>query len=207
MPRRGSGLPSQVLTGIGSLTGIVGLALLIRGRIPGGDRAALLDAAILATGIGALIWAIGFGPFVSSAGRSSLALAAFFYPALVALAAVARMWVLPGPHRPATRLIVLFVLASNAVIFVDILKGLVGRGDFAAPYLLSAFTVLAFVGAAALHPSMAISPERQHVDRGPIGAAVSSRSRRHCWSIRRPWRSRSWSVARSIRRRTSSAAS
>ena len=164
----GLALPSQVLTGIGSLTGIVGLALLIRGRIPGGDRAALLDAAILASGIGALIWAIGFGPFVTAAGQSSLALAAFFYPALVALAAVARMWVLPGEHRPATRLIVLFVLASNGVIFVDILKGLVGRGDFASPYLLTAFAVLTFVGAAALHPSMAISPERQHVDRGPI---------------------------------------
>ena len=68
----GLALPSQVLTGIGSLTGIVGLALLIRGRIPGGDRAALLDAAILATGIGALVWAIGFGPFVSSA-RTELA--------------------------------------------------------------------------------------------------------------------------------------
>ena len=51
------------------------------------------------------------------------------------------MWVLPGAHRPATRLIVLFVLASNGVIFVDILKGLVGQGDFAAPYLLTAFAV------------------------------------------------------------------
>ncbi len=161
-------LPSQVLTGIGSLIGIVGLAVLLRGRIPGGDRAALLDAAILASGIGALVWAIGFGPFVTAAGQSSLALAAFFYPALVALAATARMWVLPGDHRPATRLIVLFVLASNAVIFVDMLKGLVGQGDFAAPYLLAGLSVLTFVGAAALHPSMAISPERQHVDRGPI---------------------------------------
>ncbi len=165
----GLALPSQVLTGIGSLFGVVGLAILIRGRIPGGDRAALLDAAIVASGTGALIWAVGFGPFVAASGQSSIALAAFFYPALVALAAVARMWILPGDHRPATRLIVLFVLASNGVIIVDMLKGLAGQGDFSGPYMLSAIAVLTFVGAAALHPSMAISPERQHVDRGPIG--------------------------------------
>ena len=164
----GLALPSQVLTGIGSLLGVLGLAILIRGRIPGGDRAALLDAAIFGAGAGALIWAIGFGPFVAAAGQSSLALAAFFYPALIALAAVARMWVLPGQHRPATRLIVLFVLASNAVIVVDMLKGLVGESDFAGPYLFVAFAVLTLVGAAALHPSMAILPERQRVDLRPI---------------------------------------
>ena len=164
----GLALPSQVLTGIGSLLGVLGLAILIRGRIPGGDRAAILDAAILAAGAGALIWAIGFGPFVAAAGQSSLALTAFFYPALIALAAVTRMWVLPGAHRPATRLIVLFVLASNLVIIVDMLKGLVDEGDFAAPYLFVAFAVLTLVGAAALHPSMAISPERQRVDLRPV---------------------------------------
>jgi hypothetical protein len=164
----GLAIPSQILTGIGSLIGVAGLAILIRGRIPGGDRAALLDAAILASGTGALIWAVGFGPFVVAAGQSSIALAAFFYPALIALAAVARMWILPGLHRPATRLIVLFVLTSNAVIVVDMLKGLLGQGDFAGPYLLVAFAVLTFVGAAALHPSMAISPERQQSERGSI---------------------------------------
>ena len=162
------GFLSQSMTGVGSLAGIVGLAILVRGRIPGGDRTALLDAAILASGIGVLIWAFGIGPYVLASGQNSLVLAAFFYPALIAFATVARMWFLPGAHRPTTRLIVLFVFAANALIVMQLVTGLGGQ-DVSGPYLLAGFAVLTFVASAALHPSMAIVPDRQRVDLGPIG--------------------------------------
>ena len=151
------------------LTGIVGLALLIRGRIPGGDRAALLDAAILATGIGALIWAIGFGPFVSSAGQE---LRSRSPPSSTRRSSLSRRS--PGcgscparidPRRASSSCSSLHRTQSSSSTSSGASSA---GGDFASPYLLAAFTVLAFVGAAALHPSMAISPERQHVDRGPI---------------------------------------
>jgi diguanylate cyclase (GGDEF)-like protein len=163
------GVLSQAMTGVGSLAGIVGLAILVRGRIPGGDRAAILDAAILASGIGVLVWAFGLGPYVLAAGQNSVVLAAFFYPALVALATVVRMWFLPGAHRPTTRLLVLFVLAANALIVMRLLAGSAGQNGFSGLYLLAGFAVLTFVATAALHPSMAILPEHQRVDLGPIG--------------------------------------
>ena len=165
----GLAFPSQVLTGIGSMFGVVGLAILIRGRIPGGDRAGAPrcgDPRIRDRRARS-------GPSASARSSRPPARAPLRSPRSSTRpssrsAAVARMWVLPGQHRPATRLIVLFVLTSNAVIFVDMLKGLLGQGDFAGPYLLVAFAVITFVGAAALHPSMAFSPERQQSERGSI---------------------------------------
>jgi diguanylate cyclase (GGDEF)-like protein len=161
-------LVGQVLAAAGSLAGFVGFVMLIRGRIPGGDRAALLDAAILASGTGVLIWAFGFGPLFVAGGQTSIVSAALFYPTLIALTMVARMWFLDGAHRPATRLIVLLVVASNAIIVLDMLGGVIGDGALTAPRLLANFAELAFLGSAALHPAMAISPERQRADLHPI---------------------------------------
>ena len=158
----------QALTAVGGLAGFVGFAMLIRGRIPGGDRGALLDAAIVASGTGVLIWAFGFAPYVLAARQSSVVAAGFFYPALIALAMVGRMWFLGGAHRPATRLIVLVVLVSNGIVVLDILRGVLGPAGLIGLSLLVRFAEVAFMGAAALHPSMAIVPERQHADLQPI---------------------------------------
>jgi len=162
------GVLGQVLTGAGSLAGFAGFVMLIRGRIPGGDRAALLDAAILASGTAVLVWALGLAPYVLAAGQTSIVATAFFYPTMVALAMVARMWFLPGAHRPATRLIVLLVVASNAIIVLDVLGGVAGSGTFMRPMLFASFAELAFMGAAALHPTMAMVAERQGVDPQPV---------------------------------------
>jgi diguanylate cyclase (GGDEF)-like protein len=159
----------QALTAIGAIFGLFGFVTLIRGRIPGGDRAALLDAAILASGTGVLIWAFGFAPFITAARQSSTVPAAFFYPALVALAMVVRMWFMPGAHRPATRLIVLFIISANAIIVLDMLVAAFDPGIFSRLLLLTQFASLTFMGAAALHPSMAIVPQRQHQDPQPVG--------------------------------------
>ena len=154
----------QLLTAVGSFAGFIGFVMLVRGRIPGGDRPALLDAAILASGMGVLIWAFGFAPYVVAARQSSIVSATFFYPALIALAMVARMWFLTGAHRPATRLIVLLVIASNLILVLDLVRGVTGDGRLTSPMLFADFAELVFMGAAALHPSMALSPERQRPD-------------------------------------------
>ncbi len=162
------GVLGQGLTSAGYVAGFSGFVLLIRGRIPGGERAAFLDAAILASGTAVLIWAFGVAPYVLAARQDSVVTAAFFYPALVASAVVVRMWFLGGKHRPATRLLVLLVLTTDAITILDMLRGGIGYGALAGPFLLAEFASLAFVGAAALHPSMALAPERQSVVHGPF---------------------------------------
>ena len=164
----GFAVVGQALAGAGYVAGFAGFVMLIRGRIPGGERGAFLDAAILAAGTGVLIWAFGFAPYVLVAGQNSAVTAAFFYPALVASAVVARMWFLDGAHRPATRLLILLVFATNGITMLDMVRGLIGDGAFTGFFLFAEFASLAFVAAAALHPSMAIAPERQRADPRPI---------------------------------------
>ena len=173
------GVLGQLSTVAGSVAGMAGFIMLIRGRIPGGDRAAFLDAAILASGIGVLIWAFGFAPYAVAAHQSSVVAIVFFYPTLILLAMVARMWFLAGAHRPATRLIVMLVVASNAIIMFDVLRGMAGSSVFIGPGLFATFAELAFLGAAALHPSMAILPEHlpanvRHISRRRIVALTGA---------------------------------
>jgi diguanylate cyclase (GGDEF)-like protein len=170
------GLVGQAVTGLGYLAGVLGFILLVRGRVPGGDRAALLDAAIVASGTGVLIWAFGFAPYVVAARQSSIAAAGYFYPALIVSATVAPMWVLAGAHRPSTRLIVLTALTSNSIMILDMLRGIVGPGSFSGPYLFAQLASLAFIGTAALHPSMAAVLERQR-------ASLRSMSRRRIFTL------------------------
>ncbi len=144
----------QGLTGIGSALGFVGFGLLARGRIPSGDRAALLDAAIVATGAGILIWAFGLGPNVLDTGSTSIVAAVVFFPSLVALALVARMWFMAGAHRPVTRLIALNVLTANGIILLEIVRATLGANAYTGLDLFLRFLQLAFTGAAALHPAM-----------------------------------------------------
>jgi diguanylate cyclase (GGDEF)-like protein len=151
----------QGLTALGSALGFVGFGLLARGRIPSGDRAALLDAAIVATGAGILIWAFGLAPYVLGAGQTSIVTAFVFFPSLVALALVARMWFLGGEHRPVTRLIALNVLTANGIILVEIVRASLGTDAYTGVQLLLRFLELAFTGAAALHPAMDAAVEHR----------------------------------------------
>jgi hypothetical protein len=80
------GVFAQVLTGAGGVTGVVGFAAMIRGRIPGGDRAALLDAAIVASAIGMLVWAFGLAPNVILNRDVSVIATIAIYPSFIALA-------------------------------------------------------------------------------------------------------------------------
>ena len=166
------GLVAATFTMIGSVVGVIGFAALIRGRIPGGDRGALLDAAIGATGLGVLIWAFGLSPYLMEAGQNSVITAAFFYPAIVALAMVVRLWFVHGPAQGATRLIVLDVLAANAIIILDSV-GTIGHQQVVGIYLFARFAQLALMAASALHPGIAVETVRQPADLRPIGRGRS----------------------------------
>ena len=157
------------LTGVGSALGFVGFGLLARGRIPSGDRAALLDAAIVATGAGILIWAFGLAPYVLDASHTSILVAVVFFPSLVALALVARMWFLAGEHRPVTRLIALNVLTANGIIVIEIIRATLGANAYTGLDLFLRFLQLAFTGAAALHPAMDAAVEHRDPQAERIG--------------------------------------
>lgn len=148
-----------------------GLVVLLRSRSGGRDRAGLLDAAIMASGMGVLAWVYLIEPqlqasTLSLAGRA----ATVAYPLvdIVLVGILARMAVAPRVRRPAFWLLslgLLAQLAGDVVYAVTVLNGTLTFGSGALPlYGLS----WAFVGAAALHPSMTTlsDPARRHDERG-----------------------------------------
>jgi diguanylate cyclase (GGDEF)-like protein len=142
---------------------VIGLVLLVRARTPGRDVASLIDAAIIATGLGLLSWVFLIKPAATDGTLGILGRAASIaYPTadVLLIALLARLLIGAGVHNTAFRL-----LASSLVIM------LVGDVGFAVLAELGTFTnnnvinitwLLAYVlfGAAALHPSMAKLSER-----------------------------------------------
>jgi diguanylate cyclase (GGDEF)-like protein len=140
-----------------------GLVLLIRARTPGRDRASLIDATIIATGLGLLSWVFLMKPAASDSTLGVVGrVISVAYPAadVLLLALVARLLVGAGVRNPAFRL-----LAGSILVM------LAGDVGFAVLSYADAFTpnnvvnitwLLAYVlfGAAALHPSMAALSER-----------------------------------------------
>ena len=150
--------------------GLVAVALLwlVRGRVPGGDRAGLLDALIVAVGVGMVSWIFLMAPIVSDSSQSLAEIGvAIAYPMLdiLLLGVMVRLLLAPGRHVPALRFligaVVAFLLADYPYAFLA-LGGTYQTGQLVdAGWLLGA----AFWGAAALHPSMrsrpATSPSRR----------------------------------------------
>jgi hypothetical protein len=107
----------------------VGLAWLGRGRQPGGDRAALLGAAIIATGLGVLVGVEVMMPALTDSTASVLSrVVSSAYPLgdLLLLAMVARVAVTPGRRLPSFWFLsagMVVVLASDAVYNVLVTCG------------------------------------------------------------------------------------
>jgi diguanylate cyclase (GGDEF)-like protein len=141
----------------------VGLLLLIRARTPGRDRASLIDATIVATGLGLLSWVFLMKPAATDSSLSLVGrIISVAYPAadVLLLALVARLLVGAGARNTAFRL-----LAGSILVM------LVGDVGFAVLSYADAFTpnnavnitwllAYALFGAAALHPSMVALSER-----------------------------------------------
>ena len=86
----------------------VGLLILIRGRISDRDRAGLIDAAIIATGLGLLSWTFVMKPIATDASLSLLErLISLAYPLgdVLLLVMVARLATSPGARTAAYRLL------------------------------------------------------------------------------------------------------
>lgn len=141
-----------------------GLFILLKGRISGRDRAGLIDASIVATGLGLLLWTFVMQPIfddqlIGTAGR----LVSLGYPLgdLLLLFMLARLVASPGARTPAYRLLVAALagqLTFNTVYaLLDSYRtgGLLDLVWFA--------STLAWT-AAALHPSMRslseVAPDR-----------------------------------------------
>jgi len=133
-----------------------GMLLLTRGRL-GRDRAGLLDAAIIATGLGLVWWVAVIGPLAADSSVPLLErVVGAAYPAcdLVLLAVVARLLTRPGRMTRSLALMtggtVALMLADAAfqvvAAYAPDLEGLITVGWLAANTLW---------GAAALHPSSA----------------------------------------------------
>jgi PAS domain S-box-containing protein len=136
---------------------ITGIALLVRRRSPGRDRASLIDSLIVGIGVGTLSWIFLISPHVADPTLTvSEKLVAVAIPLMdLALVTVAvRLAVGRGRRSTAFHLII----ASIAVLFVtDSIHGwLVLHGGYNNPvgYLEGGWGLFyLFLGAAALHPS------------------------------------------------------
>jgi diguanylate cyclase (GGDEF)-like protein len=144
------------------------LVLLVRRRTPSWDTATLLDAAILALGLGMLWWVYLIGPLATDVdGSESMAstLVSIAYPVmdLIVLATAIRLAVGAGSRSTAFRLLMASLLAMLAA---DLLYGLQTANDtyrdggLPDVLWLSEYVLL---GAAALHPSMRTLDQRAKV--------------------------------------------
>jgi diguanylate cyclase (GGDEF)-like protein len=143
-----------------------GLYILIKGRTSGRDRAGLLDAAIIATGLGLLSWVLLMQPLVGDSSKSLLTrIVDVAYPAADVLLVVmlARVLTTPGARTASYRMLA----ASQALTLVaDVIFSVLNTvtnydyGPVDDVFLL-AYLML---GASALHPSMRslseVAPDR-----------------------------------------------
>jgi diguanylate cyclase (GGDEF)-like protein len=136
----------------------LGLVFLVRGRQPGRDRAAALDAAIIATGVGVVAAVFVIEPLVTDASQDALGrLVGTAYPIgdVLLVALLARLWTRPGRALRSFW----FLLVSLACFLVsDIAYNVMliaNGGDVTADWV-DALLLLgyAFVAMATLDPSV-----------------------------------------------------
>jgi diguanylate cyclase (GGDEF)-like protein len=140
---------------------IAGLFILVRGRTYGRDRAGLIDAWIIATGLGLLSWAFLMRPIAQDLSLSVLArVISLAYPAIdvVMLAMIARLFIGPGARTPSYRFLMAAVLTLTGS---DIALAVLTAFSSYHGGLIECGWLLSYVmwGAAALHPSMRLLSE------------------------------------------------
>jgi diguanylate cyclase (GGDEF)-like protein len=145
------------------------LILLVRRRTPTWNAATLLDAAILAIGLGMLWWVYLIAPMVTDAdGSESLASTSvsIAYPVmdLIVLVVAIRLAVGAGASSTAFRLLLASLVA---MLLGDMVYGLQTAADTyqdgGIPDVLW-LTEYVLLGAAALHPSMRVLDQQAKVD-------------------------------------------
>jgi diguanylate cyclase (GGDEF)-like protein/PAS domain S-box-containing protein len=136
----------------------IGLLLLARARVPGGDRASLIDATTITLGVGLLSWIFLIGPNVRAPGGLLVRFTAAAYPLgdVLVLAMLAALWSFGGVRNTAGRLLALGVAGT---LVSDSLYGLINlhpnwNWSDGNPIDLGWILFYSCWGAAALHPSM-----------------------------------------------------
>lgn len=136
---------------------VAGLLLFIKRRSPLGDRASLIDALIVTTGLALLAWVFLIAPYAHDPNLSmGERLVSIAYPAMdvLLLAVFIRLTVDKGKRPPA---LMLLFGSSIALLFADVTLGLLTLGGgYQEGGLLDIGWSLYYLlwGAAALHPSM-----------------------------------------------------
>ncbi len=136
---------------------IAGLLLLVRRRSPGHDRAALVDAAIVTTGVTLLTWVFLIVPYVRGPDLTlPERVVSIAYPLadLGLLAVVVRLAVGAGIRSVAYRLLAASVLALVVVDACYAWLNLTSGYHTGSPIDVGWMAFYALWGAAALHPSM-----------------------------------------------------
>ncbi len=137
----------------------IGLGVGIRRRVSGGDRAGLLDGAILATGAVVVWWAFILGPLVQATDPDPLSFAiSIAYPIgdLLLIGLALGLVMTPGARSPAFRLLVANLVA---LLVGDLVFGLQSlEGTYVDGGLLDGTWLLAYIlfATAATHPTMCV---------------------------------------------------
>ena len=154
----------------------IGLLLLARARVPGGDRASLIDALTVTLGVGLLSWIFLIGPNVRGPGDLLVRLTAAAYPLgdVLVLAMLAHLWSAGGLRLTSGRLL---AIGAVGTLVSDSLYGLANLHPSWAwsdgnAVDLGWILFYACWGAAALHPSM-----RELSQPRPTAAPRTTRSR------------------------------
>ena len=138
---------------------VAGMTALIRRRNPGKDRATLIDALIVTTGLAMLSWMFLVLPYVQDPGLSLIRkVLSVAYPCMdvLLLAVTTRLAMDRGVRRPALHLL---VSSMVCLLVVDTLYGLISlhtKQGYTPGGVLDVGWIAFYVlwGAAALHPSM-----------------------------------------------------
>jgi diguanylate cyclase (GGDEF)-like protein len=137
----------------------VGLAIAIRRRITGGDRAGVLDGAILATGVGVVWWSFVLSPAVATLDPEPLTFAiSVAYPIgdMLLLGMALGLFVTPGAKSASFRLLVaslVALLGADLVYNVQSLEGTYVDGSLLDGVYLASYVLFAM---AATHPTMTV---------------------------------------------------
>jgi diguanylate cyclase (GGDEF)-like protein len=150
----------------------IGLVIAIRRRITGGDRAGLLDAAILATGAAVVWWAFVLGPLAGTGDADPLSFAiSVAYPIgdLLLIGMALGVVMTPGTRSASFGLLVaslLVLLMGDLVFGLQTIDGTyVNGGPLDGVWLIA---YIAF-GTAAAHPSMRGLVEPRPLAVTPLG--------------------------------------
>jgi diguanylate cyclase (GGDEF)-like protein len=132
-----------------------GLFVLIRGRTSGRDRAGLLDAAIISTGLVLPTWTFVMRPMLGYGLEPLALIVSLAYPAgdVLLIAMAARLFVTPGARTTSYRMLTtaLLLLLGGDIVYAWLTTWAAYEGGAVDAAWLLSYMIWA---AAALHPSM-----------------------------------------------------